>query len=137
MKPSVLALALALVPAVGAAQAGSQLSYGKQVSTGQVTLEIEPQWQDTALVVTVRLKVKEGDLGKMGISLQDNMMLTADRKTYAPASSGGRLEGRQSVLWVAFKLEKKPTSFALSVCDVPDVPVRILRFTEPALTPDR
>jgi hypothetical protein len=137
MKTSVFALALVLMPAVGTAQASSPSSYGKQVSAGQVTLEIEPQWQDTALVVSVRLKVREGDLGKMGISLQDHMMLTADRQTYAPTGATGQLAGRQSVMMVAFKLPKKPTSFALSVCDVPDVPVRILRFSEPALTPDK
>jgi hypothetical protein len=136
MRTALLALTLAAMPVLAAAQASPQAAYGKKVSQGVVTLEFEPEWLDTALVVMVRLKTKDGDLGKMGIHLRDQMMLTADRQTYAPTASGGTLGGRQSLVWVAFKVSKKPTTFALSVRDVPDVPMRIVKWSEAVLTPE-
>jgi hypothetical protein len=37
---------------------------------------------------------------------------------------------------VAFRVPDKPKSFALSIRDVPDVPIRILRWPAPVLTPE-
>ncbi|HEX9579643.1 MAG TPA: hypothetical protein VF970_00925 [Gemmatimonadales bacterium] len=121
------AVTLAALPA-GAQEPG----YASQVSPGQVSLTLEPEWQDTALVVVVRAEAQSGDL--KNIDLRSQIMLMADRQTYQP-SSAGRLTGRRAIAWVAFRLPKKPEIFALSIRDVPDVSTRILRWPAPVLTP--
>jgi hypothetical protein len=133
--PIALLAVVTIWPAVVTAQTQGA-DYPKMVSPGAVTLEFEPDWQDTALVIVVRAKAKEGDLGRMGINLQDQVMLVCERQTHAPFSSGGALAGRQGLAWIAFRLPRKPTTFALSIRDVPDVPMRIVRWPEVALTPE-
>lgn len=135
--PWLVASTISLIVATGApAVAGAQTSdYPQQVSDGAVTLTLEPQWQDTALVVVVRAEVRAGSGGDLrGISLLDQVMLMCERQTHQPYAASP-MSGRKALAWVAFRLPRKPVSFALSIRDVPDVPLRIIRWPEVALTP--
>ena len=135
--PWLVASTVSLMVATGGpAVAGAQIpGYPQQVSDGAITLTLEPQWQDTALVVVVRAEVRAGSGGDLrGISLIDQVMLMCERQTHQPFAASP-LSGRKALAWVAFRLPRKPVSFALSIRDVPDVPLRIIRWPEPVLTP--
>ena len=142
MKTCRLASSLALLglialglPGVASTQVTTGSGYTRQVSPGIVTLEFEPEWQDTALVVVVQAEVRPGSgIDLRTVSLRDQVMLMCERMTHEPYAAG-ELSGRKAVAWVAFRLPQKPRSFALSVRDVPDVPMRIIRWPEAALTP--
>ena len=135
--PWLVASTVSLIVATAApAAAGAQTSdYPQQVSAGAVTLTLEPEWQDTALVVVVRAEVRPGGGGDLrGISLLDQVMLMCERQTHQPYAASP-MSGRKALAWVAFRLPRKPVSFALSIRDVPDVPLRIIRWPEVTLTP--
>ena len=131
---ALLGLIAAAAPAVAGAQATTP-DYAKQVSPGVITLEFEPEWQDTALVVVVRAQVRAGSgIDLRGIDLREQVMLMCERMSHQPFAAG-TLSGRKALAWVAFRLPQKPKSFALSVRDVPDVPMRIVRWSDVTLTP--
>jgi hypothetical protein len=106
--------------------------YAKQVSSGAVTLELEPQWQDSVLLVTVRAKTRSGD--HASINLREQVRLVVDRQVYSPDAASA-LRGRRAVAWVLFRLPRKPQQFAISIWKVPDADLRILRWPAVALTP--
>lgn len=136
MKMARLGIALLALVGVAATGLGAQepqaASYSKLVSEGVVTLELEPQWQDTALMVVVRAETREGDL--KSISLQDQVMLMVNLKCYPPDAASS-FTGRKGLAWMLFRLPERPTSFAISIRDVGDESMRILRWPEPAATP--
>ena len=108
--------------ALGSAQ-GSH--YAQQTSTGRVILDVWPQWRDTVLVVRIRATTHTVDLGT--VNLGDQVRLSVAGTELAPLSAG-RLSGHHAVAEVSFRLEQRPDSFAITIRDVPDVPVRILTW---------
>lgn len=106
--------------------------YARQVSTGSVTLELAPEWQDSVLVVLVRAEAESGELGV--INLKEQVRLMVNRQVYAPETASA-LRGRRAVAWVIFRLPRKPQKFAISIWKVPDTDLRILRWSAVPLTP--
>ena len=97
----------------------------KQTSNGRVTLELWPQWRDTVLVVQVRANTHAVDLGTVNLSEQVRLVVAGT--DIAPVSAG-RLSGHHAVAEVVFRLTTRPSGFALTIRDVPDVPVRVVTW---------
>lgn len=103
----------------------------KQASSGRVTLELWPQWRDTVLVVQVRANTHAVDLGTVNLTEQVRLVVAGTEIT--PVSAG-QLSGHHAVAEVVFRLSARPSGFALTIRDVPDVPVRVV--TWPPANPD-
>lgn len=129
---AILTVAAGAAPRGGVDRPSQDPAYAKQVSSGAVTLELTPEWQDTVLLVTVRAETRSGDLAM--IYLKEQVRLVADRKVFTPEAASS-LRGSRGVAWMIFRLPKKPEQFAISIRDVPDVELRILRWPAVALTP--
>jgi len=99
--------------------------YPKQTSPGRITLDVWPQWRDTVLIVQVRATTHSVDLASMNLSEQVRLALAGTE--IAPLSAG-RLSGHHAVTDVVFRLDTRPSSFAITIRDVPDVPVRTLTW---------
>ena len=99
--------------------------FAKQASVGQVTLELEPRWQDGAFVLDIRANTHSVDLG--GIKLEEAVRLIIGETSIAPTEAGS-LSGHHASASLVFPLAKRPTSFTIEIRGVPDVPVRTLRW---------
>lgn len=112
--------------------------YVNQTSKGRVTLELWPQWRDTLLVVQIRANTHAVELGT--VNLSEQVRLVVDGTEIAPVSAG-RLSGHHAVAEVVFRLDERPGSFAITIRDVPDVPVRTLTWppapAEPQPSPEK
>ncbi len=97
----------------------------KQISNGRVTLELWPQWRDTVLVVQVRGTSHAMDLGTVNLSEQARLVVAGTE--IAPLSAG-QLSGHHAVAEVVFRLERRPSSFTITIRNVPDVPLRTLTW---------
>lgn len=115
-----------LVTAVALALGNAQGShYPQQTSKGRVTLDVWPQWRDTVLVVQIRATTHTVELGTLNLSEQVRLVIAGTE--IAPVSAG-RLSGHHAVAEVVFRLDTRPGSFAITIRDVPDVPVRTLMW---------
>ena len=123
--------AVAFVLATPAGVAGSVVlhaqdsGYVTQTSKGRVTLELWPQWRDTVLVVQVRANTHAVELSTVNLGEQARLVIAGT--TIAPFSAG-QLSGHHAVAEVVFRLDRRPSSFAITMRDVPDVPLRTLTW---------
>ena len=99
--------------------------FAKQTSNGRVTLELWPQWRDNILAVQVRANTHAVDLGTVNLSEQVRLVVAGTEIT--PVSAGP-LSGHHAVAEVVFRLATRPSSFAITIRDVPDVPVRVVTW---------
>ena len=129
MLSRIVATAAALV--LGSGQ-GSH--YAQQTSTGRVMLDVWPQWRDTVLVVQVRATTHTVDLGT--VNLNEQVRLVVAGTEVAPVSAG-RLNGHHAMADAVFRLAERPTSFTITIRDVPDVPVRALTWPPAPAEPQR
>ncbi|NIM50942.1 MAG: hypothetical protein GTN78_24405 [Gemmatimonadales bacterium] len=117
----------AIPPAMTGAVAHSSqdTAYATQISEGEVTLELEPRWEDSVLVVEVRANTHSVDLS--GINLREVARLVVDDTSVTPVEAGS-LSGHHATAKLVFHLAERPTSFAIEIRDVPDVPLRLLKW---------
>lgn len=108
-----------------AAPSSQHTGYAMQTSTGLVTLELWPQWRDSVLVVRVRATTHTIELGTVNLSEQARLVVAG---TEIAPFSAGQLSGHHAVAEVVFRLDRRPSSFAITIRDVPDVPERVLTW---------
>lgn len=99
--------------------------YAQQTSKGRVMVDVWPQWRDTVLVVQIRATTHTVDLGT--VNLSESVRLVVGGPEIGPVSAG-RLSGHHAVAEVVFRLDTRPSNFAITIRDVPDVPVRTLTW---------
>lgn len=129
--PGASAALLAVTVATGSAQQST--GFARQLSPGAVRLELTPEWQDSGLVVVIQAETRSGELGV--INLREQVRLVVDHQVYSPEAASA-LRGRRAVAWMLFRLPQKPQQFAISIWNVPDTDLRILRWPPVALTPE-
>ena len=90
------------------------------------------------LVVQVRANTHAVDLCTVNLSEQARLVVAGAE--IAPLSAG-QLSGHHAVAEVVFRLDRRPSSFTITIRDVPDVPVRTLTWppapAEPQQAPER
>lgn len=104
--------------------------YATQISQGTVTLELQPRWEDGRLMIGIAATTHSGDLSE--INLQRQVRLVVEGDSLAPEDTSA-LRGHHAETVVAFKLARRPQLFTVVIRDVPDEPLRILKW--PASTP--
>jgi hypothetical protein len=131
VRSNIMRIALALVLARAAGVAGPVVlnaqdsGFVKQTSNGRVTLQLWPQWRDTVLVVQVRANTHAVDLSTVNLSEQARLVVAGTE--IAPLSAG-QLNRHHAQTEVIFRLGGRPTSFAITIRDVPDIPLRTLTW---------
>ena len=100
-------------------------TYVTQVSEGEVTLELSPEWQDSVLVVELRANTHSVDLD--GMNLGEQVRLIVGDVEVTP-SQAGSFSGHHGQTTVAFRLDEQPSAFRIEIRDVPDVPLRVLTW---------
>ena len=118
-------LALASTSAAYAAESPQDTTYAKQTSEGEVTLELSPEWRDSVLVVAVSASTHSVELSQ--VNLGEQFRLIVDDTEVLPAEAGS-LGGHHGEATVVFRLEQRPSRFAIEIRDVPDVPLRVLSW---------
>ena len=111
--------------ASGGGGRSQEQGYATQTSQGAVTLDLRPQWEGGRLVIGIAATTHSGDLSQ--ISLQDQVRLVVEADTLAPVETGA-LRGHHGQASVAFRLAGKPQRFTVIIRDVPDEPLRILKW---------
>lgn len=130
-----LAVMIATAVALASPTPQDSAHYVKQTSPGSVTLDVWPEWRDTALVVHVRATTHTVDLGT--VDLCEQLRLFVAGTEMAPLRAG-RLSGHHAAGDVVFRLDERPSSFTITIRDVPDVPVRTITWPPvPAKPHDR
>ncbi len=99
--------------------------YAKQTSKGEVTLDLEPRWQDSVLVVEVTADTHSVDL--TGIDLGESTRLIVADSSITPVEAGS-LSGHHGSAELWFRIAERPDRFAIEIREVPDVPVRLLKW---------
>lgn len=132
----------ALAVALSTAGAGSGLAaqeatdvprYETRTSPGQVSLDVTPRWEDGSLIFEISADTHSVDLG--GVDLSRSVRLLRGDHAIEP-SSAGSLAGHHARAEVVFELDARPEQFSLEVREIPDVPVRTLRWPEPNTPPE-
>ncbi len=106
--------------------------YAKQTSEGEVTLELEPRWQDSMLVVHVTANTHSVNLSDIDLGELTRLIIAETR--VAP-DEAGPLSGHHATGRLVFRLVARPQSFAIEIRDVPDVPLRRLTWRAGEATP--
>lgn len=102
-------------------------AYTRQISRGEVTLELLPRWEDSVLVVAVTANTHSVDLSRLRLGEQSRLII-GDAEVI-PAETGS-LAGHHAKTTLIFRLEERPDRFTIEIRDVPDVPVRKLTWPE-------
>lgn len=105
-------------------------AYSSQTSRGTVTLEVRPAWKDGGLEVHISANTHSVDLSTL--DLKDLARLVVGDTALSPESAGA-LSGHHAETKLLFPLEERPESFAIEIRDVPDVPLRVLKWPEAGL----
>lgn len=99
--------------------------YVKQTSPGRVMLDVWPGWRDTVLVVQIRATTHTVELGTVNLGEQVRLVVAGTEITPVRA---GPLTGHHAAAEVVFRLDERPSSFTITIRDVPDVPTRVLTW---------
>lgn len=126
-----LGLALAATPWTPASAqddgrgSGQEAVYPAQTSEGEVTLEVQPRWEDGVLLVQISANTHSVSLSELDLAEQVRLLVGEER--IAPVRAGA-LSGHHGQATLEFRLETRPDRFSLEIRDVPDVPVRLLTW---------
>lgn len=132
----VTATAMQQLPAAPAPFDASEIrqdtAYSSQISRGTVTLEVRPVWKDGALEVHIAANTHSVDLSTL--ELKDLARLIVGETTVSPTAAGA-LSGHHAETRLLFPIEARPGSFAIEIRDVPDVPLRVMKWPVPEKRP--
>lgn len=129
---TVLVAALVLWPgavAVSAQEMEAATTYEARTSEGQVSIEVQPEWRDGRMVVSLSANTHSVDLS--ALDLTESVRLLAGGMEYSPVGSGA-LSGHHAKATLTFALAVRPDTFKLRIRNVPDVPERMLEWPKPS-----
>jgi hypothetical protein len=107
-------------------------TYATQTSRGEVTLELQPAWRNGVLEVAVSANTHSADLSLLDFKTLARLIVNDE--SIAP-DEAGELSGHHGTTKLVFRLDQKPASFSIEIRDVPDVPLRVLKWPTAADTP--
>lgn len=126
----VLLLALASGAQPAHAQDTSDLrTWNTQKSAGEVTLDVTPEWTLKGMTLKLSANTHSVELGE--VNLREAVRLYVGDVAYTPAQAGS-LGGHHGQASVLFAMSEVPTAFRVEIRDVPDVPLRVLKWPKDA-----
>jgi hypothetical protein len=109
----------------GKQAATQEATYPSQVSQGAVTLELEPQWDGSRLLIRIGATTHSGDLSE--INLREQLRLVIGTDSLVPQEATA-LRGHHGRATATFRLGRRPERFTLLLRDVRDQPLRVLTW---------
>jgi hypothetical protein len=124
----IAALIFGLAGGLASSLVAQEPVYARQTSQGEVVLEVQPRWEEGVLLFEITANTHTVELGGVDLLKSTRLLMGAD--TLAPVSAGS-FKGHHASVTVRFEIRNRPEKFDLEIRDVPDVPVRVLRWPPP------